>query len=277
MATPISLEELETTLLLEAIFQRFGDDFRHHLKKNMATKLHRFMQAHGIATISALQNRVLHDSSYIDALLCALDAQTTSLLDHPQHLLELRTAIVPWLRSCPAPKIWIAECTCAEDVFALAMLLQEEGLSGKTRIFATSANATLLNAAREGRFALAKLSEYEKNYRLAGGTQSLENYCAQVDGSAVFQPQLSRKITWAQYNLTTDASFNEFELIICRGGLGDYTSPLRKRALQVFYASLPVFGFLSLLGADYGDTRELAAHYKTISAKQGLYQRIQQL
>lgn len=276
MAAALNLEELETRLLFEAIFQRFGDDFRNHLKKNMAAKLHRFMQAHGIATISALQNRVLHYPCYIDALLCALDAQTTSLLDHPQHLLELRKAIVPWLRSCPAPKIWIAECACAEDVFALAILLQEEGLASKTRIFATSANATLLNEAREGRFAIDKLATYEKNYHLAGGTQSLTDYCAQVDGSAQFHSQLSRKITWAQYSLTTDASFNEFELIICRGGLCDYTSSLRKRALRVFYDSLPVFGFLSLLGADYTEIAESVVSYKAVSAKQGLYQKVWQ-
>lgn len=274
MASAPSLEELETTLLFEAIFQRFGDDFRNHLKKNMTVKLHRFMQTHGIATISALQNRVLHDPCYIDALLCALDGQTTSLFDHPQHLLELRKLMVPWLRSCPAPKIWIAECASAEDVFALAILLQEEGLYSKTRIFATSANATLLNEAREGRFAIDKLGAYEKNYQLAGGTQSLANYYEQVNGSAVFHSQLSRKITWAQYNLATDASFNEFELIICRGGLSDYTSRLRKRVLQVFSDSLPIFGFLSLYGADYGEIAGLIANYKAVSPKQGLYQKV---
>lgn len=269
-----SLEELETTLLFEAIFQRFGDDFRNHLKKNMTAKLHRFMQTHSIATISALQNRVLHDPSYIDALLCALDAQTTSLFDHPQHLLELRKTIVPWFRSCPAPKIWIAECASAEDVFALAILLQEEGLSNKTRIFATSANATLLNESREGRFAIEKLAAYGKNYQLAGGTQSLADYYEQVDGSAVFHSQLSRKITWAQYSLATDASFNEFELIICRGGLSDYTSRLRKRAMQVFSDSLPMFGFLSLLDTDFDEVAGLVTGYKAILAKQGLYQRV---
>lgn len=268
------LEDLEISLLLEAIALRFGDDFRGHQRDLIRRKLHAFMQAHDLATVSSLQDRVLHDSTYIEALLRALDARQAGLFDHPEYMLELRRVLVPWLRSCPAPKVWIAECTSSEDVFALAILLAEENLSYKTQIFATGANATLLSEAREGKFPLEKLGDYEKNYLLAGGTQSLANYYVQENGAVTFLPGLASNITWAQYNLGTDASFNEFELIICRGGLANYASRLRRRALQLFYDSLPTFGILSIVGSDYIEVAPFVSYYSAISPKHGLYRRI---
>lgn len=274
MSISKTLEDLEISLLLEAIYQRFGDDFRGYQKEAIRRKLHAFMLVHDIPTISALQDCVLHDETYIDALLCALDAHPTGLFDHPKHMREMRKILIPWLHSCPAPKVWIAECSAAEDVYAIAIMLMEEGLYHKTQIFATGANALLLSEAREAKFSLEKLSLYEENYLRAGGAESLADYYNELDGTAVFRAELNRNITWAQYNLGTDASFNEFELIVCRGSLNDYASRLRRRALQVFHDSLPAFGILSIADANYTDLTPLISRYSAISAKQGLYRKI---
>lgn len=274
MSIPKTLEDLEINLLLEAIYQRFGDDFRGYQKDVIRRKLHAFMLVHDIGTISALQDCILHDATYIDALLCALDAHPAGLFDHPKHMRELRKVLIPWLHSCPAPKIWIAECSAAEDVYAFAIMLMEEGVYHKTQIFATGSNAMLLSEAHEARFPLEKLAQYEENYLRAGGTESLADYYTSIADIGVFRAELNRNITWAQYNLGTDASFNEFELIVCRGSLNDYASRLRRRALQVFYDSLPAFGLLSIADADYTDLTPLISRYSALSTKQGLYRKI---
>lgn len=269
-----SLEDLEIMLLLEAIYQRFGDDFRGYQKDMIRRKLHAFMLAHNITTVSSLQDQILHDASFIGPLLCALDAHPAGLFDHPKHIRELRTILIPWLRSCPAPKVWIAECATAEDVYTMAILLMEEGVYHKTQLFATGANPLLLSSAREAKFSLEKLPQYEENYLRAGGTESLGDYYSLINGEAVFRPELNRNITWAQYNLGTDASFNEFELIVCRGGLTDYAPKLRHRALQVFYDSLPVFGILSVANSNYADLTPLITHFTALSSKHGLYRKV---
>lgn len=273
MGISTSLEDLEISLLLEAIYQRYGDDFRGYQKDAIRRKLQGFMLAHNLASISCVQDRVLHDPTYIDALLCALDAHPAGLFDHPKHMKELRAVLIPWLRSCPAPKVWIAECASAEDVYATAIMLMEEGVYHKTRIFATGANATLLSEAREAKFPLEKIAQYEENYVRAGGTENLANYYRQQDGVAVFRSELARNITWAQYNLGTDASFNEFELIVCRGGLNEYASRLRRRVLQLFYDSLPTFGLLSIAGANYAEVASFVSNYNVMSSEYGLYRR----
>ena len=274
MVTTRTLEDLEISLLLEAIFQRFGDDFRSYSREPLRYRLQGFMRLHEIATISNLQNLALHHPGYKDALLRCLDSREPALFEHPEHTRELRKILVPWLRSCPAPKVWINDCVAAEDVYSIAIVLMEENLHQKTRIFATSSNALLLNQAREGRFALEKREQYQQNYAQAGGTQLLSNYYQQIAGDAVFHADLASNVTWAQYNLGTDASFNEFELIICRGGLTDYASRLRRRALNLFYESQPMFGLLSIIGADYAEIARVMPFYQVVSNRLGIYRRI---
>jgi chemotaxis protein methyltransferase CheR len=274
MSITRSVEDLEITLLLEAIFQRFGSDFRHYQKSSIRQKLGDFMESHSIATISALQDRVLHGAIEVEPLLCALDARSACLFDYPEQMLKMRSICVPWLRSCPAPKIWVAECTAAEDIFGLAILLMEEDLYHKTQIYVTGPNASLLAEAREGKFSAKLFSKYEKNYFLAGGSGALADYCEKIDNLWIFNPELQDNITWAQYNLGTDASFNEFEVIVCCGGLANFTSRLRHRALHIFYSSQPTFGLLTIAGENTFESTSFVPHYKILSSKYGLYQRV---
>ncbi len=269
-----ALESLEIKLLLEAIYQRFGDDFRGHHIEWLRTRLQEFMLIHEVTTVSELQNLVLHHPGYIDALLNSLDAREPALFSPAKSLLQLRELLVPWLRSCPAPKLWIADCVAAEDVFSLAILLSEENLADKTHIYATSRSANLLEKARSGYFPQERFACYQDNYVLAGGTGSLKKYIHQANGEAAFSHRLVEHVTWAEYDLATDASFNEFEAIVCAGGLAQYATALRRRALQIFSDSLPVFGVLGLPGATTVKPAEAAVRFDIVSAQQGIYRKI---
>lgn len=267
------VESLEVGLLLEAIFRCFGNDFRHHNKNFIRHKLRGFMETHSIPTLSALQEKVLHDSNFVEPLLCALDERSVQLFDHPEQLLKIRKTLIPWLRSCPAPKIWVAECVSAEDVFGLVIVLMEEGLHHKTQLYVTGPNANLLSEARLGIFPANLFAQYEENYYQSGGVNSLADYCTRIEDTYVFNPELRNNIAWVQYNLGTDASLNEFEAIVCCGGLAGFTLHLRHRAIRIFYESQPAFGVLAILGDDSLEITPFISRYKVISEKYGLYQR----
>lgn len=268
------VEDLEIDLLLDGVFRRFGHDFRGHRRDGLRTRLHRLMAQRRLPTVSALQDSVMHDAEAADALLRTLGAQPVALFDQPGHFRALRETLVPWLRSCPAPRIWIAECVCAEQAATLAILLAEERLADRTRIFATAANESLLREASSGAFAFDRLAEYADNYRKSGGRAELTDYIGEHEGRAVFGNALLANVTWAQYSLATDASFNEFQLILCRGVMSDYGMPLRHRVLRLFDQSMPLFGILSIGRAGDLETVPLAARYRSIAQRQGLYRRI---
>jgi chemotaxis protein methyltransferase CheR len=268
------VEELEIDLLLEGVFQRFGYDFRGYQRGPLRSKVRHLMQMGGLETVSGLQEKVMHDNAASAAFLRALSVRPAGLFDDPGHCLALRVALGPWLRSCPSPKVWIAECGSVEQAGTLAILLAEEHLYSKTRIFATVANEGLLRDARKGSFALDRFSEYEENYRHSGGQQKLADYCVEDNGRMYFRAEVLSNITWAQYNLATDASFNEFELIVCRSALGDFGPALRRRALQLFHESLPLFGILSVDEKSGLEDSAFGGRFQSISAECGLYRRI---
>lgn len=269
-----SLEDLEVDLLLEGVYQRYGYDFRGYRRAPLRHKLHGLMRTLGARTVSALQERVLHEDQAWRSLLRSLSGKPVAMFDEPGHVLALRRLLAPWLRTCPTPKIWIADCQSAEEACSLAILLAEEQLHERTQIFATVPNEAVLEEASAGGFELGRIPEYESNYLRGGGKGSLADYYVERDGKAVILPELRTNITWAQYSLVTDASFNEFELIVCRHRLTDFGPKLRRRTLQLFHDSLSRFGMLSL-----DESQELAAtpfyrRYKAICLEQGLYRRV---
>jgi chemotaxis protein methyltransferase CheR len=269
-----AVEELEIDLLLEGVFQRFGFDFRGYQRGPLRSKVRQLMQSWELKTVSALQEKVMHDDAASEAFLRALSVRPAGLFDDPAQCLALRAALGPWLRSCPSPKVWIAECGSVEEAGTLAILLAEENLYSKTRIFATVANEGLLRDASKGSFAADRFSQYEENYRCSGGKRTLADYCVEDNGRMYFRDGVLSHITWAQYNLATDASFNEFELIVCRGALGDFGPALRRRALQLFHESLPLFGMLSVDEKNELEDSAFAGRFKTVCAESGLFRRI---
>ena len=269
----LATEELEIELLLEALFQRFGYDFRSYDRPTLRRKLHDVMQARGLNTVSSLQDRVLHDPGVGAALLRALSVQPAALFDDPEQARQLRIVLASCLRASAVPKVWLAECAGPEEAWSLAILLAEEQLHLRTEIYATVANEEMLAAATLASFPSERMAEYQESYFKSGGTARLTDYFDVRDGRASLQASLRNRITWAQYNLVTDASFNEFQVIICQRALPDFGPMLRQRVLRLFHDSLSLFGVLGIDRA-IADGDPLAASYQAVFPHQPWYKRI---
>lgn len=269
-----AIEDLEIDLLLEGVFRCFGLDFRGYRREALRTKLHAMMAREGLRTVSGLQEKVMHDAQAGAALLKTLGSHPAALFYDPEHYRAMREILVPWLRSSPAPRVWVAECVSAEEVCSLAILLADEDMLERTQIYATSANEEFLQAAREGRFSAECLAGYEKRYRQSGGKRELRDYVDIREGQCSFVRSLRENVTWAQYNIATDASFNEFQLISCHGALNEFGAALRHRALRLFHDSVPVFGMLSVDEGLGAGAAAFMRHYQVVGRCEGLYRRI---
>lgn len=268
------VEDLEIDLLLEGVYRRFGHDFRGFRREPLKERLHAMMRQNGLQSVSLLQDRVMHDPPSASAFLRALSERSKTLFDDPSYFQALRAAMVPLLRTYPSPKIWIAECVSVEDACALSIMLAEEGLHERTQIFATAQNEALLQEAQSGHFPGARLAAYAENYRKSGGKADFTTYCRQGQGSVAFSPQLCANVTWAQHSLASDASFNEFQLVLCRRNLSDFGDALRQRVLQLFYDSMSFLGVLGVEGDAVGSLAPFSSRYRPIAANQGLYRRV---
>ena len=273
-AAPSSVEELELELLLEALFQCHGYDYRGYERAVVRDKVRRLMAQLSMPTISALQAKVLHDPAAYDELLKALYVERAVMFDDASSTALLRMSLGVCLHGAALPRVWLADCAGAQQAWTLAILLEQEQLGARTEIYATVASDALLAEARQASLPMARLSELQGNYIKSGGVGSLIDYFeVNAEGTrAVLLPRLSNRITWAQYNLVTDASFNEFQMIVADRALPDFGPPLRERVLRLFDDSLAQSGMLvldRLLGSD----DPMSRHYKQVFPHQPWYKR----
>jgi chemotaxis protein methyltransferase CheR len=242
----LDLEALEIELLLEGIHRRYGFDFREYAPASLRRRVRRRMDGEKVETISALQDLILHDPAVMERLLLDLSINVTAMFRDPSFFLALREKVVPMLRTYPFSRLWVAGCSTGEEVYSLSILLAEEGLSDRVRIYATDINEAVLERAKQGVFPLDKMQEYTQNYIRAGGTRSFsEYYLARYDG-ARFSRELVDGVVFAQHNLASDAAFNEFQVISCRNVLIYFAQPLQQHVHGLFYESLATFGVLAL-------------------------------
>jgi chemotaxis protein methyltransferase CheR len=246
-----TLEDIEVGLLLEGVRRHFGLDFGRYASPALRRRLRRCMEAEGVSTVSALQDRVLHDPDSLRRFVRTVSVQVTGMFRDPRLFGAVRRHVVPWLRSHPSIRVWHAGCSSGEEVFSMAILLDEEGLLERSRIYATDVDPQLLELAEQGRVPLPRLAGYVEAHRKAGGTGSLLDHL-RVDGDwAVLDPRLRSHITWAHHNLATDGSFNDFHLLQCSNVLIYLDREPQRHAVDVLGGSVVSFGFLGL------GTREL--------------------
>jgi len=240
------LERIEIELLLEGIFRHYGFDFRSYAYASIRRRLWKRIEEDGLASISGLQERVLHEPEMMEKLLLDLSINVTAMFRDPGFYVTFRKHVVPLLRTYPFIRVWHAGCSTGEEVYSMAILLREEGLYDRARIYATDINEVVLQRAKAGIFPLERMQEYTDNYIKAGGTRSFSEYYIAKYGGALFDQSLTKNVVFSQHNLVTDRSFSEFNVILCRNVLIYFDKTLQSKVHGLFYDSLAMFGVLVL-------------------------------
>jgi chemotaxis protein methyltransferase CheR len=244
--TDIENEKIEIGLLLEAIYRKYGYDFRDYAKASIKRRILRHCNLSGLKTISELQHRILYNVQFFEALLMDFSINVTEMFRDPSFYVAIRESVLPVLKELPHIKIWHAGCSTGEEVYSMAILLKEADLLDNTQIYATDFNEKIIKKAREGIYSLEKIKAYTSNYQKAGGNQSFADYYTAGNESAVMSKNLRTNVVFADHNLVSDASFGEMDLIICRNVLIYFDRKLQDIAIGLFKESLPPGGFLCL-------------------------------
>lgn len=240
------LEALEIDLLLEGLFRRYGYDFRDYARASLRRRIGNIVQAEGLTGVAGLQEKVLRDPACLERFLLALSVNVTAMFRDPGFFLTFRQQVVPLLRTYSFLRLWCAGCSTGEEVYSLAILLEEEGLYDRCRIYATDMNEAVLHRAKEGIFPLSLMQDYTRNYLKAGGKAAFPDYYTAAYDRVLFSPALKRQILFSQHNLVTDGSFNEFHAILCRNVLIYFNRALQERVHRLLYDSLGAWGILGL-------------------------------
>ena len=264
--------ELEIEALVEDLRQRSGHDFRQYSRDSRRRRIMGFLSAERLTTVTQLRSRLADDPTCLARLLNALSVSVTAMFRDPEVFRVLRTKVIPYLATCPVIRVWLAGCASGEEAWSLAILLHEEGLYERSRIYATDMNAAVLKAARAGIFSIGSMREYTSNYQRAGGSDFAHYYTAAY-GFAKFDSALARHMVFAQHNLAVDGSFNEFHLILCRNVMIYFDSALQIRVHQLLYDSLAHSGVLCLGSKESLRPNPDAHRYTVLDAAHRLYRK----
>ena len=269
------LEDLELQLLLQAIRARYGFDFLDYAKASMRRRVHQAMlNEPDVKTISSYQDRILHDHEVMARFLDSVSVTVTGMFRDAGFYKVLREKVVPWLKEQPLIRIWHAGCSSGEEVYSMAILLHEEGLLERSRSYATDINQRVLEVGKEGIFPIKFMREHTVNYQNSGGKASLSDYYTAHYDSVKLREFLGRNIVWAQHNLVTDGSFNEFHLIFCRNVMIYFNRTLQDRVHRLIFHSLSRGGYLGLGRAESLLETPHEDHYVAIDRTEKIYRKL---
>lgn len=271
---PEKVEDIEIRLLLEALYSRYHYDFRNYAFASVKRRLRQAREQMGFATISAMQETLLHDAAMLPRLLGFMTVQVSEMFRDPSYFRAIREKVVPHLRTYPSLKVWIAGCSGGEELYSFAILFREEGLEQRTLFYATDINQEALAQAEAGIFNLDRIQLFTENHRKSGGKSSLSDYYSAAYGRASFDKTLRQNVLFSDHSLVTDAVFAEMHLISCRNVLIYFDRTLQDRVLGLFADSLTRKGFLGL-GAK--ESLRFSSHARAFSdfvREEKIYQRV---
>lgn len=268
------LDGIEVRLLLEGIHARYGFDFRDYAFASLRRRVLSRLEPERVKSVSGLLEKILHDPSCMERLLLALTIHVSSMFRDPGFYVAFRERALPLLRTYPYLRIWHAGCSSGEEVYSLAILLKEEGLYQRSRIYATDLSEAVLEKAKAGIFPLDAMKEYTGNYLKAGGKAEFSGYYTADHENAVFRPALRENVVFAPHNLATDSSFNEFNVLLCRNVMIYFNDKLQERVYRLMHDSLVTLGFLGLGSKESIRFSPYEDHYEELDPGRKLYRKV---
>lgn len=268
------IEKIEITLFLDAIFNRYGYDFRRYAKASLKRRIRNLVDGKNIKSISEMIPRLLYDEAYFEKLVFNFSITTTEMFRDPEFYLFIRKKIIEILKTYPFIKIWHAGCSTGEEVYSFAILLKEEGLYDRATIFATDFNDAALEIAKEGIYSLKDVKTFTTNYQKSGGRSSFSDYYYAQYESIIMDASLKKRITFANHNLVTDNVFGEMHLIVCRNVLIYFDKELQNKVLTLLKNSLINNGFLCLGAKEGIEYTKVADYFKLVDENERIYQRV---
>ncbi len=267
-------EKIEFDLILQAIYQKYGYDFRDYAKASVKRRLRHRLSLSNLKSISEMQHKLLCDKKFFETLLLDLTINVTDMFRDPSFFKALREIVIPELKKQSFIKLWHAGCSSGEEIYSTAILLKENGMYESSLIYATDTNEIVLDKAKAGIFPIEKIKDFTINYRKAGGLASFADYYTARYDSAIMDSSLKKNIVFSNHNLVTDSVFGEMDMIMCRNVIIYFNKKLQDRVFGLFKDSLRPSGFLCLGSKESISFSSFSDNFENVYEKEKIYRRV---
>lgn len=268
------VSEADVDQVIAQVFKQRNLDFSGYTRASFSRRIQRIMDKEAYSSISTLLDRVSGDDNYYDQFLKEVTVNVTEMFRDPTFFKALREQVLPALAHKDRIKIWHCGCSSGEEIYSMAVIVEELGLLNKTVLYGTDLNSDVLEKAKTGIYPASLMREYTRNYLFSGGSGSLSDHYVADYGNAIFKDKLRKRMVFSQHNLVTDGSFNEFDVILCRNVMIYFTKSLQARVIRLFTESLSIGGFLGLGSKESLLFAKEYDQYDDVNAKEKIYRRI---
>jgi chemotaxis protein methyltransferase CheR len=267
-------ENIEINLLLEAIYQKYGYDFRDYSRASIKRRIKHTLSMSGIDKISDMTHQILYDEQFFNTLLTNFSINVTEMFRDPIFYQVLNETVIKDLARQSFIRIWHAGCATGEEAYSMAIILKEAGIYDRSRIYATDFNEDVIHKAREGIYPIDNILKYGNNYVKATGKDNFSKYYTSRYNYAIIDRSLRKNIIFSDYNLVTDNVFCEMDLIVCRNVLIYFNKKLQNRVINLFIESLAPKGYLCLGLQESIKFTDYAKHFNEIARKEKIFQKV---
>jgi chemotaxis protein methyltransferase CheR len=261
-------------ILLNDLLELYGYDFTNYSRASLKRRINRLFSLDKFPSFAEFRYRLKSDPEYLTRFVEEVTVNVTEMFRDTSFYKALREEVLPILGTYPMIRIWHAGCATGEEVYSMAIMLQEANLLHKSLLYATDINPNVLKKARGGIFPLIQMKQYSENYIHAGGKKEFSTYYTANYNFAKFDENLQEKMIFSTHNLVCDHSFNEFQLILCRNVLIYFEKELQNRALGLFDKSLEKLGFLCLGAKESLRFSPITKKFKQHSDKEKIYRKM---
>ncbi len=269
------LKEEELDLLISELSDQYGYDFTNYARASLKRRVNRLLVIDRFPSFAELIYRVKTDPGYLTHVVQELTVNVTEMFRDPALFKMIREQVLPVLATHPFIRIWHAGCSTGEEVYSMAILLDEANLLHKSLLYATDLNPSVIENIRKGMFPISQMKEYSENYIASGGKKDFSQYYTAKYEWAKFDERLKSKMIVATHNLVSDRSFNEFQLIFCRNVLIYFDKTLQDKVLSLFDDSLETLGYLVLGAKENIRFSPLVNKYIQVQNKEKIWRKMQ--
>ena len=267
----LSAQQLDE--LIDLIKKFHGFDFSCYSKASLKRRVIRIMQ-NKKQTFYDLKHTLVNNQHFFQEFLDEITVNVTEMFRDPSFYKAINNQVIPYISTYQHIKIWSAGCSSGEEVYSLAILMNETDLRKKSFIYGTDINTEMLKEARKGIYSLKKIKSYAENYQYSGLKGSLTDHFTIMYDAATIHSELKHNTLFSVHNLVSDAIFNEFQLISCRNVFIYFESELQEKILELFYNSLAPLGFLCMGSKETIRSDKFKKKFKVINSKENIYQKI---
>lgn len=232
--------------IIRLIKSLYNYDFSSYALTSFKQRLERVMKLYALGSLDSFMRKIQEDADFFDTFLYELTVSSTEMFRDPSLWRWLREDFFPRQIDNNAGKfkIWLPLCVSGGELYSLAILLHEMGMSDKVQITASCISNKSIALISGGSYDAKKIEISEENYKRFNGIKELSAYYKPEKDFVVRNNSLIEHVEFKKLNINFDSAPQNIKLILFRNTLIYYNPALQEKILQVLHGSLSVSGHL---------------------------------